>query len=129
MWSGTISSIPYGWALCNGNNGTPDLRDKFLTGAGGKYNVGDTGGSEAPPEVTVAPHALTIAELPAHGHSYASPAGGGVRVHYGDEQTTQGSSTATTGTVGSGAAHAHTTTVTIEDTLPPYFALCFIMKL
>ncbi|MCB9186954.1 MAG: tail fiber protein [Flavobacteriales bacterium] len=30
MWSGTIASIPSGWALCNGANGTPDLTDKFI---------------------------------------------------------------------------------------------------
>lgn len=32
MWSG--SSIPSGWALCDGTNGTPDLRDRFIVGAG-----------------------------------------------------------------------------------------------
>lgn len=33
MWSGTINTIPTGWALCNGQNGTPDLRDRFIVGA------------------------------------------------------------------------------------------------
>lgn len=33
MWSGTIATIPTGWALCNGSNGTPDLRNKFIVGA------------------------------------------------------------------------------------------------
>ena len=45
MWSGSIASIPTGWALCNGSNGTPDLRDKFVVGAGNGYSVAATGGS------------------------------------------------------------------------------------
>lgn len=44
MWSGSIASIPADWALCDGTNGTPDLRDKFVVGAGSAYNVGDAGG-------------------------------------------------------------------------------------
>jgi len=35
LWSGSVGSIPAGWYLCDGNNGTPDLRDKFVRGAGG----------------------------------------------------------------------------------------------
>ena len=45
MWGGSIASIPSGWALCNGSNGTPDLRDRFIVGAGSGYSVGATGGS------------------------------------------------------------------------------------
>ena len=45
MWSGSIVSIPAGWYLCNGANGTPDLRDKFVVGAGSTYNPAATGGS------------------------------------------------------------------------------------
>jgi hypothetical protein len=44
MWSGTLTSIPAGWVLCNGQNGTPDLRDRFIVGAGGAYAVKSTGG-------------------------------------------------------------------------------------
>lgn len=42
MWSGSIASIPTGYVLCNGSNGTPDLRDKFVVGAGNSYVVGAT---------------------------------------------------------------------------------------
>jgi hypothetical protein len=42
MWSGAIASIPTGYVLCNGSNGTPDLRDKFVVGAGNSYVVGAT---------------------------------------------------------------------------------------
>lgn len=44
MWSGSIGSIPAGYVLCNGSNGTPDLRDRFVVGAGNSYAVGATGG-------------------------------------------------------------------------------------
>ena len=45
MWSGSIASIPTGWALCDGNNGTPNLTDRFVVGAGSVYAVDGTGGS------------------------------------------------------------------------------------
>lgn len=45
MWSGELSTIPSGWALCDGNNSTPDLRDVFLYGWGTEA-VGVTGGSD-----------------------------------------------------------------------------------
>lgn len=45
IWSGAIVNIPTGWALCDGTQGTPDLRDKFTVGAGDTYAVDDTGGS------------------------------------------------------------------------------------
>ena len=41
MWSGAITSIPTGWSLCDGTNGTPDLTDRFIVGAGNTYAVGD----------------------------------------------------------------------------------------
>ena len=44
MWSGII--IPKGYALCDGENGTPNLLDKFVIGSGGKYKLGDSGGNE-----------------------------------------------------------------------------------
>lgn len=60
MWSGAINAIPSGWALCNGSNGTPDLRDRFVVGAGSTYAVGNTGGANS---VT-----LTESQIPAHTH-------------------------------------------------------------
>ncbi|QDP60427.1 MAG: hypothetical protein GOVbin1096_55 [Prokaryotic dsDNA virus sp.] len=46
MWSGSIASIPSGWVLCDGANGTPNLQDRFVVGAGNSYAVGATGGSK-----------------------------------------------------------------------------------
>lgn len=61
LWSGSIVSIPTGWYLCDGSNSTPDLRNRFVVGAGGSYAVGASGGAST---VT-----LSVANLPAHTHS------------------------------------------------------------
>lgn len=61
MWSGSIASIPSGWALCDGGGGRPDLRNRFIVGAGSGYAVGATGGADT---VT-----LTTANIPSHTHS------------------------------------------------------------
>ena len=45
LWSGSTGSIPSGFVLCNGSNSTPDLRDRFVVGAGNSYSVGNTGGA------------------------------------------------------------------------------------
>jgi len=45
IWSGAIVDIPVGWQLCNGDNGSPDLRDQFIVGAGTTYNPNDSGGN------------------------------------------------------------------------------------
>ena len=75
MWSGLVANIPQGYALCNGSNGTPDLRDKFIIGAGSTYSPADTGGS--------ATKTLEVANLPSHSHSLtgASAAAAGGHTH------------------------------------------------
>lgn len=60
MWSGSLSELPSEWALCNGDNGTPNLSGRFIVGAGGGYAIGATGGEEM--------HKLTINEMPSHRH-------------------------------------------------------------
>lgn len=65
MWAGTLETIPTGWHLCNGEDGTIDLRGMFALGAGGTYNLGDEGGSE---EVT-----LTASQMPEHTHYTTVP--------------------------------------------------------
>ena len=62
MWSGESTAIPSGWHLCDGNEGTPDLRDRFIVGAGNTYKVKDTGGE--------ATHKLTTNEMPSHNHGF-----------------------------------------------------------
>jgi len=61
MWFGTVGAIPAGWQVCDGTNGTPDLRDRFVVGAGTTYSVGDTGGANT---VT-----LDATQIPSHTHS------------------------------------------------------------
>ena len=52
LWSGASNAIPTGWSLCNGSGSTPDLRDKFIVGAGNNYAVNATGGSANTPVVS-----------------------------------------------------------------------------
>lgn len=63
MWSGSVATIPTGWALCDGSSGRPDLRDRFIVGAGSTYTVGTTGGANSV--------VLTESNLPAHNHSFS----------------------------------------------------------
>ena len=63
LWSGSVGSIPSGFVLCNGSNGTPDLRNRFVVGAGDSYSVGNSGGSN---DVT-----LSTSQLPSYGHSFS----------------------------------------------------------
>jgi len=103
LWSGAIGTIPTGWKLCDGNNGTPDLRNKFLLAAGGLYNPADTGGN------TVHNHTFT-----GDGHSHQLSAGPLMAV--GTDYSKTSTTNPTTGTTDNGSS------------LPPYFALAYIMK-
>jgi len=138
MWSGT--TIPSGWALCDGTNSTPDLRNRFIVGAndasktgittqtGPGFNVttgaiddtyepGDIGGSVA--------HQMTIAEMPAHTHPYTN----------GDSYWTLSSATPQNEGFTAGS-NEFTTRTSINaqggdnyhENRPPYYALAFIMK-
>lgn len=149
MWSGAVSAIPSGWVLCNGSNSTPDLRNRFVVGAGSTYAVNATGGTDSV--------SLSTANLPAHNHSFS---GSGTTSTIGNH--THGSvaqphptDTGRDGDSGSGssglnysnrlgnstgAAGSHNHTVSISGTTgnqgsgsshenrPPYYALAYIMK-
>lgn len=91
MWSGSAETIPTGWRLCDGSNGTPDLRGRFVVAAGGDYAAGQTGGSNG---VT-----LTVEQMPAHNHTAATA---GVHTH---SMTAAGGHTHTMDSAGS---HSHT---------------------
>ena len=139
MWSGAIGDIPGGWTLCDGTDGTPDLTDRFVAGAGGQYDVGDTGGEDE--------HTLTEAELPSHTHGdgtletdtegdhthdIPSPSaftGNGQRYRRGEDDGIKDS--------GSAGAHSHDVQGSTgaaggdepHENRPPYYALAFIMKI
>jgi hypothetical protein len=78
MWSGSIASIPTGFALCNGSSGTPDLRDRFIVGAGSTYAPGNTGGSASvTPSGSITGStggtAITEDQMPKHFHRTWGP--------------------------------------------------------
>lgn len=114
MWSGSIASIPGGWALCDGTNGTPDLRNRFLVGAGDTYGVGATGGAlqhNHPVTVDAAATGLTIGTTTANVNGDGDPPA------------------ALTSATPNDPTHIHTASTSNAGHLPPYFALAFIMKL
>lgn len=118
-WSGTYENVPEGWSACNGENGTLDLRDKFILGAGTNHSVGDTGGSE---EV-----ALTLTQIPSHKHLI--PTLGDVSGPSSNSPNKLNTEVlpATSGLHGgiytevTGRSEAH-------SNMPPYYALLFIQK-
>jgi hypothetical protein len=122
MWSGSIASIPTGWNLCNGANGTPDLRDRFIVGAGSTYSVAATGGSA---NATLVSHTHTVTD-PGHSHSVPSgaagastPTGPASAASVNSQTTATASTGISLSTEGSSATNAN---------LPPYYALAYIIK-
>jgi hypothetical protein len=138
MWYGSIESIPPGWHLCDGSNGTPDLRDKFILGAGGTYNPGQTGGSttfSAAGTITIDAHVLTIDELGPHRHPFLDNySSAGALDLMGTSAYALGSTSGTTPAAGGGGGHTHSTAEGTSFTgsavacMPYYYALAFIMK-
>lgn len=128
LWSGATGSIPSGYYLCDGSNGTPDLRNRFIVGAGSTYAVAATGGST---DAVVVSHTHTATAVDAgHTHSYVAGqgsinAGGGAAL-----QTTGASATYTTasGTANVTVTNASTGVSATNANLPPYYALAYIMK-
>ena len=83
LWSGSIASIPSGWALCDGSSGTPDLTDKFVVAAGASYTPNVIYGNLSGNEIT-----LTTANLPAHTHTFSGgTSGAGSHTHNVNNQT------------------------------------------
>lgn len=120
MWGKSIAEIPLGWVLCDGTNGTPDMRNRSPIGAdadvAGVPNTTVTGSAtQTGGEAT---HTITITEMPAHTHDFTLySTGGGNLVER--SQNAGPTFTQTTSSTGGGAAH---------NNMHPYFALPFIMK-
>ena len=134
LWSGSVASIPSGWYLCNGSNGTPDLRNRFVVGAGSTYSVAATGGSADAIVVSHNHTASSSVSDPGHVHNTVTNTnesgtnqqfvGGGVNgsatINVDTGSGTTGISVSTTvNSTGSSGTNAN---------LPPYYALAYIMK-
>lgn len=144
IWSGSQASIPTGWLLCNGASGTPDLRDRFIVGAGNQYAVGNTGGSK---DAIVVDHSHTTQDS---GSFLSGSAGVNIQAASGVFGSSSGmiglagavaNKTAATASFSGtyyttiflqGGNHTHNVNSTggsgVNANLPPYYALCYIMK-
>jgi microcystin-dependent protein len=153
MWSGSVDNIPSGWVLCDGTNETPNLMDRFVIGSGNGYKAHATGGSSTKNlqhTHTTSGHALTIDQIPSHSHGVNDPGhrhylgnlsgkGGSTRFQSAgpDSENKRYSDPAKTDitiqNTGGGKSHSHGDTgfggSSAQDIMPPYYALCFIMKL
>lgn len=147
MWSG--STVPQGWRLCDGSNGTPDLRNRFVMG-GALNQSGTTGGATTASASTTAAgshshggvthnHTLTIEQMPSHRHLDGghSEFGTGSSISASKRNTgldwparrfytdSQGGGQAHSHGLSADGNHSHSVTV---NTVPPYYQLAFIMK-
>lgn len=131
-WSGTEANIPAGWHLCDGTDGTIDLRGKFILAASEGHPVGDTGGSE---EV-----ALTVEQMPEHSHVldfYHEDNTSAMSVALGGYDRSANTMTSLTNTKKSTHTVRSVDINVIENTggsqphpnMPPYYTLCAIQKI
>ena len=133
LWYGDTSNIPGGFVLCDGQNSTPDLRDRFIIGAGNNFSAGGTGGSNS---VT-----LSEANLPSHRHFVVSNSLGGqnrtgsnvsannqVAKGTGAGNLYESYNLASTGGSASAGRSSSVGSGTAFDNKPLYHALCYIMK-
>lgn len=141
MWSGSIASVPTGWRLCNGLNGTPDLRNRFIVGAfqdvGGVANTTITGGNTTTggsKDATLVSHSHTASVTdPGHAHT-TTPSTSFLRASAGGNGSNSGSNWRNDTLV----VNSNTTGITVTNStegssgtnanLVPYYALAFIMK-
>lgn len=107
LWNGSVATIPSGWHLCDGTVGTPDLRNKFIIAAGGTYSPGAAGGSSS--------HTHTFITA---GHAHDLMSDEFVPDISPDGQLSHNTSVS-----------QDTGTTVSSSNVPPYYALCYIMKL
>jgi len=117
MWSGTIANIPSGYALCNGSNGTPDLRNRFIVGATSDASSGTS--ATAGPGFNVNNGALNS--------NYTPGNTGGETAHQltKNEVDKNGWNSGTSGNI---VLSADPFSTDYHENRPPYYALAFIMR-
>lgn len=132
LWSGSSGSIPSGWLLCDGTNSTPDLRNRFVVGAGSTYAVNATGGSA---DAVVVSHTHTVTD-PGHEHTLSGLRSYNVSLNDILMTTLLPNNTGQGAPATSTSLQSATTGLTVDTAgvsgtnanLPPYYALCYIMK-
>ena len=135
IWSGSVGSIPSGFLLCDGTNGTPDLRNSFVLGAGNAYAIGQTGGST---DAVLPSHTHTATSVsnvndPGHSHTIQAGNGGGyvqpyVQSRTTNEQPSQTDRAFTLITVSTSTNNSYSGVSPVNANMPPYYALAYIMK-
>jgi hypothetical protein len=134
MFTGSSGSVPIGWVICDGSNGTPDLRDRFIVGAGASYAVGSNGGTNSA--------TLTADNLPAHQHNFDAvyalrddegPAvydrnGNRLQAYDGWDDDNDNDSGNPAWYYGKTALSGGAVSPTPITLMPKYYALSFIMK-
>ncbi|MEM9555735.1 MAG: hypothetical protein AAGC60_15885 [Acidobacteriota bacterium] len=142
MWSGSLAEIPRGWVLCDGTEGTPDLRDRFILGTAGSEEPGATGGVHAfsltPEQLAEHGHAVSIESAGSHAHPFYRPIHGLI-VDYSlafwpGVNSAWSSWAGETAHTSAGGEHSHAATLETAgagaaiDNRPAFFTLAFIMK-
>ncbi|CAI2475379.1 phage tail protein [Serratia plymuthica] len=142
MFAGTTAEIPKGWDLCDGGNGRPDLRDRFIVGKGSKF-TGKGEGTTSTSQTTVTGSVnvkdtkLTLSQIPSHSHNYYKIEYRSFGYYYGNSRQgmIDSNSSVSTSSSGGSMGHKHDATLNINshqhsiDPIPPYYALAFIIKL
>jgi hypothetical protein len=130
VWTGTAASIPAGWQVCDGTNGTLDLRESFVYGASVDGDVGDAGGS-----LTHTHTAGAVASGGSHTHSVSLTSSGASGSSSNSTVTGSGyvilnHSHGVSGNTGSNGAHTHAAgTIDVASSLPPYVKVYFIQRM